>query len=476
MNWLLIKNTALVAGGTTVLSVTFGTIAALFLRSVTGKTRQLVVTLAILALALPPFLVTNCWLHYLGAGGAWRSWLPFNIFSLGGTVWILALLTWPITVLWCGSALRNLDAPLLESDAALSGWGLISKLVVPMLRGSIGQAAIVTFVLAANNFSVPAILQVKVLPAETWLRFNTALDSEGSLFMSLPLVVLAVLLIATMVIRSGEWRRTAPADDGAVFRRQLGNAWFWSCGLITVCLYIASVGIPLFQLASLKRTWTEMPSAIEAARTAIGNSLVLSAIAATTVIAIGVLSTIKQLGAQRGFSWTAGQALWLPFLVPGVLIGIGLIAVFNRPVLSAFYQSSGVVLLAFAIRYLAIGWNAAAQAFRAVDCELNDAGRLEGASTGQLFRFVHLPQIGPQLAAAWYVVFLLCLWDVESIILVLPPGGQTLATTIFNLLHYGYNAQVNALCVVLLIVALVPLFVWKTWTNATRTLQRFRVT
>jgi len=35
-------------------------------------------------------------------------------------------------------------------------------------------------------------------------------------------------------------------------------------------------------------------------------------------------------------------------------------------------------------------------------------------------------------------------------ILVVPPGGETLALRVFNLLHYGHNAQVNALCLTLL--------------------------
>jgi iron(III) transport system permease protein len=472
MNWLLIRNTTLVGGATTALSVTLGTMAAMFLRGLTGRARQGVITFAIIALALPPFLVTNCWLHYLGAGGAWRSWLPFNIFSPGGTVWILVLLTWPISLIFCESALKHLDAPLLESDPVVSDWGLIWRVVVPMLRRAMGLAAVVTFVLAANNFSVPAILQVKVLPAEAWLRFNTELDSKGSLLMSLPLVLIALVLAGALAARTGEWRRVSQADDGRVFRRQLGRRWFWYCGAVTVFLCVVSVGIPLFQLASLKRTWTEMPSAIAAGKVAIGNSFVLSAVAATLVITSGVAISIKCLGEQRRFIRTFGQILWLPFLAPGVLIGIGLIAVFDRPILSAFYQSSGVMLLAYTIRYLALGWNGAAHAFRSVDRDLVDAARLEGATTGELFRVVHWPQIAAQLAAAWYVVFLLCLWDVESIILVIPPGGQTLATTIFNLLHYGYNAQVNALCFTLLVVALAPLLIWKTWNGAWRAFQR----
>jgi ABC-type spermidine/putrescine transport system permease subunit II len=34
---------------------------------------------------------------------------------------------------------------------------------------------------------------------------------------------------------------------------------------------------------------------------------------------------------------------------------------------------------------------------------------------------------------------------------------ETLALRIFNLLHYGHNSQVNALCLILLFVALAPL-------------------
>src|SRR5262249_4871531 len=63
--------------------------------------------------------------------------------------------------------------------------------------------------------------------------------------------------------------------------------------------------------------------------------------------------------------------------------------------------------------------------------------------------------------AAWYVVFLLCLWDVESMVLITPPGGETLALRVFNLLHYGHNAQVNALCLTLLAVAVAPLVLWQ---------------
>src|SRR5437879_2240771 len=159
MNWLLLKNSLLVGVLTTRLATSLGFVVALCLMGLERGGRNRLLAVAVMALALPPILVTNCWLHFLGYTGVWRSWLPLNIFSLGGTVWILSLMTWPITVLAVGSAWRRLEPSQLESDPAVTGWALIRGLLWPLARTALAQAAVLTFVLALNNFAVPAILQ-----------------------------------------------------------------------------------------------------------------------------------------------------------------------------------------------------------------------------------------------------------------------------------------------------------------------------
>src|SRR5215831_20439622 len=98
MNWLLTKNSFFVASLTTLLAVGFAFMAALWLTGLEKRWRDSFLAIALMALALPPFLVTNCWLHFLRHTRVWRSWLPFDIFSLGGSVWILTLLNWPIAL------------------------------------------------------------------------------------------------------------------------------------------------------------------------------------------------------------------------------------------------------------------------------------------------------------------------------------------------------------------------------------------
>jgi ABC-type Fe3+ transport system permease subunit/DNA-binding beta-propeller fold protein YncE len=485
MNWLLLKNSLLVSGLTTLLAASFGFVAALWLAGLEGRWRNRLLAVAVMALALPPFLVTNCWLHFLGYAGVWHEWLPLNIVSLGGTVWILSLLTWPITLLMVLSAWQRLEPSQLESDVAVSGWWLIRGLLWPLGRTALAQAAVLTFVLAMNNFAVPAILQVKVFPAEMWVLFNTTFDTVGALRLSWPLVVAPLLLLLWFVRREFPWPRTEGPVSARLFCQQLGRGWLWACGICTILLCLLAVGLPVFQLASVKRTWTELPGALAAGQGAIWNSFSLAAAAATAVILFGLFAGTRQTtqpaiskqpdGLSRrpsvfrpsGFGFRVSDLCrwlaWLPFLLPGVLLGIGLIVLLNRPWFALLYQSAGIVILAFVIRYLAVGWNALAHAFQTVDRDLTDVARLNGASRWQMLRHVQWPQVAPQAAAAWYIVFLLCLWDVESMILVVPPGGETLALRVFNLLHYGHNAQVNALCLALLVLAIAPLVMWKVW-------------
>ena len=77
-------------------------------------------------------------------------------------------------------------------------------------------------------------------------------------------------------------------------------------------------------------------------------------------------------------------ALWLPFFMPGVLLGIALIWLFNRPGLKTIYQSAAMVVLAYIIRYAALGWTTMARAARtARDRTLAEAASWKAPTAGR---------------------------------------------------------------------------------------------
>ncbi len=448
MNWTLLQNSLLVSGFTALFSIVMGLFAALCFAGINARWRKFLFALAIISVALPPFLVTNCWLHYLGLTGAWRPWLPLNIFSLGGTIWILTLMHWPITTFLVIAAWRRLEQSQIDVDPLLTGSSLLRWLLLPLAGSSLAQAAVITFVLALNNFAVPAILQVKVFPAELWVNFNTTFDYKFVIALSWPMIIIpALLLIALRGLSIGSFEKRREISAG-LFRRQLGRSWFGVSATFCCAAIFFSAILPLSQLMLRQATWSHLFPAFTAGKPALLHSILFATLAATAIAGVSILSARFPL-----------RIVWLPFLVPGVLLGISFIWLLNRPPLIAFYQSIGVVVLAFAIRYLAPGWNVIAHSFRTMDRSLSDAAILEGANHRQLFWQVHLPQIFPQLCVAWYVSYLFCLWDVETLVLIVPPGSETLSLRIFNLLHYGHNAQVDALCILLLGVAVLPLIV-----------------
>jgi DNA-binding beta-propeller fold protein YncE len=102
---------------------------------------------------------------------------------------------------------------------------------------------------------------------------------------------------------------------------------------------------------------------------------------------------------------------------------------------------------------------AVAQARRSIDPDLLAAARADGASARQVFWKTEWPLMAGSLFFAWYLAYLFCLWDAETMTLIVPPGGETLSLRVFNMLHYGHTGQVNALCLWLLGLAVAPLVV-----------------
>lgn len=146
----------------------------------------------------------------------------------------------------------------------------------------------------------------------------------------------------------------------------------------------------------------------------------------------------------------------VPFAIPGIFTGILLAELSALALLEPLRSTGFWVVVALVIRYGFVGWLVADHAWRNADTTLRDFVVSAGGGRWAQWRHVVWPVSGRGLSGGWCATYVLCLWDVETQLLVVPPGGDTLALMIFNFLHYGHNAQVSALCVQLGGLALLP--------------------
>jgi len=450
MSWGLLLNSLVLAVPVALAAVVVGWFVALFIASSRGRVRWAALAGAIVSLALPPFLVVNTWLGLLGNVGVLKSWLPLDIYSHGGAAWVLTLMLWPLPCLMCLGPLKRLTAELLDAEPGLCGMPLVRSLLLPMTLPAALQSGLVVFALAFNNIAVPAILQVKVFPAQFWVQFSTSYNFALAWQYGWVLAALPLGLLLLLRGRAVAWPWESQGIPAEVLRERLGQVLIGTVATVAWLFICLSVLLPLGHLLFDARTWTDILDAFRAGQRAVWNSFWYSAATATFVSALGFVAV----------RWTGLRLAWLLFFLPGVLLGVVLIFLLNRPGLGWLYGGPGIVLLAFGLRYFSLGWEGMRLAKASLDADLQTVTDLAGLPWWQRWRHLFLPQAGPALAATWYVVYLLCLWDTETLVLVVPPGGETLALRVFNLLHYGHHAQVNALCLILLLLAVLPLGFW----------------
>jgi len=455
VNFTLLVNSLAVGFGATVVAVVAGLGVALAWVTTGSKAgRDAWMGAALANAALPPFLVANAWLDLTAA---WRAMTPPETMARLSLLWtagVLATLLWPLAMLATLSAWSRISPQALEAEPRCRGGRLLWTVLIPAARSEWVAVALVILSLALANFTVPVLFQVRVFTEEFWIRFNTQLDVAGAFRAAWPLALVPLGLLWVLRRHPVSWPQpTGGGWTGSI--RAASGGWGGVCRVGAGAWLALALALPLVRLVTTGRTWSELPGAWRAGFAAVENSLLGAVIPATAVVAVGVMAAVA--GRRR----PPASFLWLAFLIPGIVLAVGAIQVFNRDTVPGLYPGWGLVFGLLFVRYLAPGWTLLAESVRQSDPIPAEAAASLGAGRWRVFRDAVLPQVRPGLAAAWYAVYLLCLWDVETLVLIQPPGGETLALRIFNLLHYGHGSQVNALCVVMVGLALAPALLWR---------------
>jgi iron(III) transport system permease protein len=94
---------------------------------------------------------------------------------------------------------------------------------------------------------------------------------------------------------------------------------------------------------------------------------------------------------------------------------------------------------------------------------MEQAAALCGASWFMTLRHVVAPLAKRGLIAAWIIGYVFCLRDLGITMAVYPPGSDTLPVRILTLMANGAPSLISALCVILLVVTLAPIFAAALW-------------
>jgi iron(III) transport system permease protein len=477
-----------------------GTFAALAIFKTDALGRRFVALLFVGMLFVPLYLVTGAWDAGFGLQGwhtlatnphlAHRPWLE----GWRAAIWIHGLAAVPWVTLIIGAGLRAVEAEL-EEDAATCSTPLRVLWHITFRRASpaILMAFVWVVIVAATEISVTDYFQIRTFAEEVYTQsalgsidaavvgpraIGAGVDGQSgglelrAVGLWIGLVLSAVL--ALLAIAAGH--RLFPQLAEATQRR----AWIWrlgrarlsvTLGLWAILLLVA--GLPLANFiykagvrvtvseSGRVRSWSagKALERVASAPTEFQGELLLSArigVAAATA-ALGLAVPVAwSMRASRGMPWGRLVALATCLTVPGPLLGLGLIHVLNRPLdsplafLGTLYDTNFAPWLVQAIRALPLATLILWPALASIPNDVLDAAATEGASWWRRLVRVALPQRWPALIAAWLTSFAIAVGELPATVLVIPPQpSTTISVRVFQLLHYGVDDRVAAICLVM---------------------------
>ena len=409
--WLL---TLEVAGGAVAVALALGIPVGLALAH---ARRDALRTLTLFPLLLPPVLAAAAWL-------AARLPVPGPF----GCAAILGAITWPVVALLLEASLRRIpDAALDAAALQLPTSRMLQVVVWPHVRPALLAAALLVFLLAASEFTVPALFVVPTISMTIYEEMS-AFRVASAASAALPLLALAVALAWAL-------RRVPMIPPSRPSRPFLSGPPLAAVRTAAILVWAATAGAPavLFALRA------------GSIGTVIGMNL--DAIAWSGLLAAGValgLVAWSSISTRR----SRLEPLWLATLVlPGVVAGLGALQLARRTGTLPWLAPSGALLgLALMARFAFAAWLPLREP---VDRAQLEAAELSGLSPVRTWWTVVAPASLPRAAAAAAVVFALALGEIGPVVLLSPPGRLTAAQHLFNLMHYGYDGVVASIALIL---------------------------
>lgn len=186
---------------------------------------------------------------------------------------------------------------------------------------------------------------------------------------------------------------------------------------------------------------------------ALGNTLLVAALATTISV---VLGTMLALGLERYTrSSVLDGAVYVPLLVPDIVLGIALLSFFS---LIHVPLGVGSIVIAHAVWGTAFAAAIIRTRLRGFDRSIEEASLDLGVREVQTFLRITLPVILPGIVAAALVVFTL---SVDEFVIAYFTAGTTVTFPIqvYSMIRFGVTPEINAVATMLLAFSMVFLVI-----------------
>jgi iron(III) transport system permease protein len=441
--------------------------------------KALVRTGANLALLSPPFIGAYSWVVLLGRNGLVTrgleplGWSVPTIYGYRGILLVFIVQYFPFVFLLVAGALAAVDQSL--EDAALSlgsrpGRAFLG-VVLPVILPSLTAGALLVFMATMADFGTPMVIGegLRTLPTLMYGEFINELGGNPTMASTLGSLLILINTTALMgqryfafrkayhvvCLRPLQPRRPRPARlalAAAAVYGVVGLALV-PAATILVSSFMPTRGPVMYRGLSLQSYAT----VLHVVPRAVANTFLLTGVAVVLDVGLGLLLAYCLARRPSRPHALLDALIMLAYAIPGTVVGVGLIVVYNHPPL-VLTGTWVILLVSYFIRHLPYPVRACTAMLQQIDVRVEEASISLGVPPFRTFWRITVPLMFPAILSGAALAWMTTIGELSSSILLYSGPWATMSVEIFTQVFSNHFGTASALASILIVAAAVPLF------------------
>lgn len=473
--WLAsLQNSLYLGVGTTILATMLGGVLAIIRTRWAFHSARLLDLSVWILIITPSFILAQGWVMFASADGLAREWLGWAwvtelVFSPEGLVMVMALSKFPLAYLAIASAMEWKVDRLGEAARLCGGsvWTVWRTVELPLLFPAICSGAMLVFMDTIGDFGLPAsiaaVFRFPTLPYSIYSALYTSpirFDMAGVLSFYLVLFIVLAMSAQFWLMRAARYDFLSSRATRLEPKKPKRAGLLLSAGNYLLLLVV--IGIPFGSnlLMSISDTssidgfngltlrhYEMLFENGDALLDGLLHSLGIAATAGIVGLFFGFLVAYVLTYSTFTYRRTVDVISVVSLAVPGVVLGIGYIFVWNQrwlePLGLLLYGTPWILVLASVAGAIPIITRVIVGAMAKVPGQLLAAAQMQGANFSQRIHSILLPLIRGSLVAAGLAAFGSSVFDLAATSILFPPDFMTLPVYInkaFEDLKFAYAA------------------------------------
>ncbi|MBL6927607.1 MAG: iron ABC transporter permease [Rhodospirillales bacterium] len=412
----------------------------------------------LLPMAMPAYIIAYVYtdiLEYAGPVQAmlreffgWTTkreyWFP-EIRSLGGAASMMTLVLYPYVYLLSRAAFMEQSVCVLEASRVLGRgpWRSFFSVALPLARPAIVIGLSLVLMETLNDFGTVDFFAVGTFTLgiyDVWLNMNNI--AGAAQLAGVLLLFVAFLVLSERFGRRKQKFHHTTSKYKALPGYQLTGARAVLATAGCALPVLLGFALPAAVLASYAAIHFDDAANAEVLRHA-GNSLLLSTIAATIAVAIGIFMAYAVRLRGEAVLKVMVRLASLGYAVPGSVLAVGImvsLGAFDNGVDAYMRETFGIstglllsgtiaaVTFGYLVRFLALSFGTVEASLGKITPSMDGASRSLGHGTFSTLRRIHLPLIRGSMLTAVMLVFVDCMKELPITVILRPFNFHTLAT------------------------------------------------